>query len=1121
MAGLAFAQDFRSTLQGTVTDPTGASVAKAQVLLKNTDTGVDRTMETDGDGAYLFQFLAPGKYQVTVKAPGFRSLVRSGIELNVTQTVRMDLPLALGDAAETVEVNASVATIETDTTSLGTAIRQEVRDNLPLKGRSSLFMFTLTPGVVNNRYGEDTRPNDTITNVLFSANGAPVAATDVFVDGVANTVNVNRGVNISGWVPAVDAIGEFKLEVGSLSGEFGRSGGSMTNIVVKSGTNQIHGTMYEFFKNSKLDANAYFARGQGRKLAAFGANTYGFALGGPVFLPKLYDGRNRSCWFLNFEGSKEGNGIDFLGSTPTAKMRAGDFSEVPQVIYDPFSVATVNGAPTRTPFAGNVIPPNRQDPVGQKVMAFFPTPNLTPPVAAQPWANNFTFGGKWPRNYNMTAVKFDHKFSDQFTTFVRVNYGTALLIFPFQFDGLASDGRNVVNRPNFGISWGSTFLLSPRRTLDVRLGYARAKEDNKPWSAGFDLASLGFPSSFVSTLQSPSFPLMRVNGFMNLAGSGLVNDPGYTYTLQPSVSEQHGKHLLRYGADLRLLYGNFFRNLSGPGTYSFTNAWTNGPRADTPLATTGFPMASMLLGTAASGSIDRNTGVSILNKYYAFFLQDDFRVTSKLTLNLGMRFEYETPRTERYNRATRGFDRTATNRLGTQTVQGALAYATDSNRGIYNPDRNNFAPRLGLAYSWNTKTVIRAGYGLNYVPVVGSVDAVGFSVTTPMVTSQDGITPLNRLSNPFPQQLGTVGANAAAFLGQNVSYVDPADRTPIYHTWNVNVQRQLFARSLVQVGYIGGKGVRLTSEVSIGNNVSENINQVDPRFLAEGQNLLTVVENPYFGALTSGPLAGRTVQRQQLLRPFPAYGNITRNLPTFGSSSYHSLQAKFETRAYKGLTTIVAYTMAKNLTDIQPYQNTYNRGVERGPAAFDVPQRLTTTMSWDVPIGRGRAMGQQMSKPLDAVIGGWNVAMFNTFQSGFPLSFGLNQNTLFLAGAGGQRPNVVGDPNAGISGRVQDRLLRYFNTAAFAQPANFTFGNAPARASWLRSPGMNNWNLTLTKTFAVTERLKVNLRGSSFNLMNHAVFGGPNTTFGVAQFGQVSSQANISRQHEVVLRVTF
>jgi hypothetical protein len=1112
MAALAWAQDFRSTLQGTVTDPQGATVAKAQVVLRNTNTGVDRAIETDGEGAYLFQFLAPGPYQITVKASGFRTLVRSGLELAVTQTLRLDLPLSLGDTAEMMEVSASAGTIETENTSLGTAIRQEVRDNLPLKGRSSLFMFTLTPGVVNNRYGEDTRPNDTITNILFSANGAPVAATDVFVDGVANTVNVNRGVNISGWVPAVDAIGEFKLEVGSLSSEFGRSGGSMTNIVVKSGTNQVHGTLYEFFRNSKLDANQYFARGQGRPLAAFGANTYGFAVGGPVWIPKLVDGRNRTFWFVNFEGSKEGNAIDFVGSTPTARMRAGDFSEVPQVIYDPFSVATVNGAPTRTPFAGNMIPANRQDPVAQKILPFYPTANRTPPNAAQPWANNFSYSGKWPRNYNMTAVKVDHKFSDRFTTFARINYGTALLIFPFQFDGVASDGRNVVNRPNFGVSWGNTFLLSPRRTLDVRVGFARAKEDNQPWSAGFDLAGLGMPASFVNTLQSPSFPLMRVNGFMNLAGSGLVNDPGTTWTLQPSMSEQRGKHLFRFGTDLRLLYGNFFRNLNGPGTYSFSNAWTNGPRADTPLATTGFPMASMLLGTPVSGSVDRNTGVSILNKYYAFFLQDDFRVTSKLTLNLGLRYEYETPRTERYNRATRGFD---------GANGGSLVYASAEQRGIYNPDRNNFAPRLGLAYSWSPKMVVRMGYGLNYVPVVGSVDAVGFSVTTPMVTTQDGITPLNRLSNPFPQQLAPIGANPAAFRGQNVSYVDPKDRTPMFHTWNINVQRELFSRSVLQVGYIGGKGTRLTSEVSIGNNITENINQVDPRYLSEGQGLLAVVENPFFGSFSSGPLAGRTIQRQQLLRPFPAYGNITRNLPAFGSSSYHSLQAKFETRSYKGLTTLISYTMAKNLTDVQPYQNTYDRRVERGPAAFDVPQRLTTTVSWDVPVGRGRAFGRQMSRGFDAAIGGWNIAMFNTFQSGFPLSFGLNQNTLFLAGAGGQRPNVVGDPNAGISGRVQDRLLRYFNTAAFTQPPNFTFGNAPARASWLRNPGMNNWNLTLTKTFAVTERLKVNLRGSSFNLMNAAVFGGPNTTFGVVQFGQIASQANISRQHEVVLRILF
>jgi hypothetical protein len=1113
-----FAQDFRATLQGTITDPQGASIANASVSLRNVETGVERNTTSGDDGFYRLQFLTPGPYSLQVRAPGFRSAVRDGITLSLSQTLREDVALVLGETSETVQVRAEVNTVETDTTALGTAIRQEIRDNLPLKGRSSLFMFALTPGVVNNRYGEDTRPNDTITNILFSANGAPVAATDVFVDGVANTVNVNRGVNISQWVPAVDSIGEFKLEVGSLSAEYGRSGGSMTNIATRSGTNQIRGSLYEFFRNSRLDANQFFARGQGRRLAPYGANTFGVAVGGPIL-------KNRTFWFTNYEGSREGNAIDFTGSVPTARMRTGDFGEVPLVIYDPLSVADVGGVPTRTPFAGNVIPQNRQDPVARNVIGFYPTANRTASTA-QPWVNNFNFAGKWPRNYNMFVAKVDHQFNQNYNTFFRVNYGTALLIFPFQFDGIATDGRNVVNRPHFGLSWGNTFLLSPRRTLDIRVGYARAKEDNKPYSDGFDLASLGLPQSYINGVQNQAFPNIRVNGFMNLAGSGLVVDPGYTYTLQPSLAEQRGKHLLRYGADLRLLYGNFFRNLNGSGTFNFTNQWSNGPRADAPLGATGFPMASMLIGTPATGSIDQNTGVSILNKYYAFFIQDDWRIASNVTLNLGLRYEFETPRTERYDRATRGFDRTVPYTVGNVPVNGGLAFANTNGlpRGIYDRDTNNFAPRIGIAWSVTPKTVVRTGYALNYVPVVGSVDAVGYSVTTPMVVSANGINIVNRLSNPFPQgQLTPIGNSLGpqTLVGQNISFVEPNDRTPMYHTWNINIQRQVFNGGLVQAGYIGGRGTQLTSEVSIGNNIIENINQVHPDYLSLGTALNQVVSNPFFGAIASGPLAGPTVARQQLLRPFPQFGNITRNLPAFGNNSYHSLQLKFETRSWKGLTTLIAYTWARNLGDIGAHQNYYNRQIERGPMAFDTPQRLTTTISWDVPVGRSRAFGTDMNRALDAAIGGWNIAMFNTFQSGFPLAFGTNANTLLLAGAGGLRPNVVGDPMQGISGSHQDRLSRYFNTQAFAQPANFTFGNAPRRASYVRNPGMDNWNLTLTKTFSITERFKVNLRGSSFNLMNHPVFGGPNTTLGVAQFGVISGQANISRQHEVVLKVLF
>jgi len=1121
------AQDFRATLQGVVSDPSQAAVAKASVTLRNTGTNVERSMETGDDGFYAFQFLPPGTYALTVKAAGFKTVLHEGILLNLSQVLREDIGLTLGENTQILEVRAAVSTVEADSTALGTAIRQEVRDNLPLKGRSSLFMFTLTPGVVNNRYGEDTRPNDTITNVLFSANGGPVAATDVFVDGVANTINVNRGVNISQWVPAVDSIGEFKLEVGTVPAEYGRSGGSVTNIVIKSGTNNFHGSAYEFFRNAALDANQFFSRGQGRPLAKYGSNTFGAAAGGPVWFPKLYNGKNRTFWFANYEGSKEGNAIDRTDSVPTARMRSGDFGELPQVIYDPFSVANIDGAPTRMPFANKIIPANRQDPVGRSLMAFYPAANRAP-NAAQPWVQNFQFSGKWPRDYNMFAAKVDHQFSQRYTTFFRLNYGTALLVFPHQFDGIATDGRNIVNRPHFGLSWGNTFLLSPRTTFDVRTGFARAKERNRPWSDGFDLTSIGFSQQYNNLVQARSFPIIRAQGFQNLAGSGFVEDPGNTYTLQSNLTQQRGKHLIKTGADLRLLYGNFFRNLNGPGTFSFTNAWSNGPRADTPVATSGFPIASLLLGMPSAGSIDLNTGVSILNKYYGFFVQDDFRVTSRLTLNLGLRYEYETPRTERYNRATRGFDRTAQSplRVGGLDLRGGLLYAGTGGlpRGIYEPDRNNFAPRIGFAFTITPRTVFRGGYALHYVPIVGSVDPVGFSVNTPMVVSENGIDPKDRLSNPFPGGFLRPVGNAqglGTLVGQNISFIEPGDRTPRYHTWNVNLQREVFSRAILQAGYIGGRGIGLTSEVSIGNNITENLNQVDPRFLSEGRNLLAVVNNPFFGAIASGPLAGRTVQRQQLLRPYPQFSNITRNLPAFGSTTYHSLQMKFETRSWKGLTSIISYTFSKNLGDISPFQNNYNRRIERAPAAFDVPQRLTTTVSWDVPIGRGRALGKEMHRALDLAVGGWNIAMFNTFQSGFPLSFGVNQNTLFLAGTGGQRPNVTGDPLAGVSGSIVSRLDRFFNTAAFAQPADFTFGNAPARASWLRNPGMNNWNLTLTKTFTLTEGFRLNLRASSFNLMNQPVFAGPNTTLGVAQFGRIFNQANISRQSEVVLKLQF
>ncbi|MGH9659777.1 MAG: hypothetical protein ACRD96_14605, partial [Bryobacteraceae bacterium] len=365
--------------------------------------------------------------------------------------------------------------VQTESTALGQVLRQKVIDTLPLKGHSSLFMFTLATGVVNNRYGEDTRPNDTITNVLFSANGSPVASGDVSVDGVANTVNVNRGVNISQWVPATDAIAEFKLVMGTLPAEYGRTGGSFMNIVIKSGTNELHGSLYEYFRNNVLDANQFFPRGQGRQLAGYGSNTYGVSAGGPIW-------RNRTFFFVNYEGSKEGNAWSQTSAVPTARMRAGDFTEFSGVVYNPLSVRTVDGVPMRDPFPGKIIPQSMQDPVGRNLLRFYPEPTNAGPIAATPWVQNFNASGKWPRDYSAYTVKVDHHIGSRHQMFARMNYGTSHLIFPPQFDGIATPGSNNVNRPHFGIALNDTFLINPSTTFDVRLGYARGKEKRRPWS---------------------------------------------------------------------------------------------------------------------------------------------------------------------------------------------------------------------------------------------------------------------------------------------------------------------------------------------------------------------------------------------------------------------------------------------------------------------------------------------------------------------------------------------------------------------------------------------------------------------------------------------------------------
>jgi hypothetical protein len=1118
------AQEFRGTLQGTVTDPSGAGVPDATATLRNVETGIERNETTDPTGHYLFTFVVPGKYALALKASGFKTTVRDAIQLSVSDSLRVDVDMPLGQASDTVQVTGEVAAVQAESSSLGSVISKKIVDNLPLKGHSSLFLYMAAAGVVGNRYGEDTRPSDTGTNVLFTANGSPPASGEVSVDGVSNTVNVGRGLYLSPWVPSTEAVGEVKLLMGTLPAEYGRAAGVFTNVVIKSGTNELHGSAYEFLRNSAVDANLFFQRGLGQKLTPYAANVYGGTIGGPIVLPKIYNGKNRTFFFFSYEGAREGNGQGPRLSVPTTKMRKGDFSEFNGTIYNPFSVHTVNGAPVRDPLPGNIVPATLQDPVAQKIMDFWPLPNNANVSAATPWVNNYVQSSKWPQTRDVWILKFDHKVTEKNQMFVRLNSGDAFFNFNYDFPGIATPGRNVVHRPNKGFAIDDTYLINASTVLDTRIGYAYGKEQQRPFSFGFDLASLGFPQSFVGAAQFPNFPTIGVNGFESLGGVGYKEQPGYNYSFQSSLSMQRGKHLLKTGVEFNLLRGNFLTNNNPSGSFSFNQAQTGGPRADTP--TSGLAMASFLMGYASGGSIDASTGISLQNFYSGVFFQDDYRVTPKLTLNLGVRWEYQTPATERYNRTTVGFAYNTPSPLKVPglNLNGGLLYAgvNGQPRGIYNPDRNNIGPRIGVAYSLNSKTVLRAGYALSYIALVGSVYPTGYSNTTSMVTTQDGITPKDLLRNPFPNGLLPAIGNSqglATLIGQSISFVDPSDVTPKFHNWHFDVQREIAPRTIVSASYVGSRAINISAApTDFTAAINQNMNQLDPAYLSRGTALLQAVPNPFYGIITSGSLAGQTVQQSQLLKPYPQYTGVSRTAPAFGNSHYASGQFQLEKRTSHGLTALVSYTIAKNLSDLTNADNAYNRQQERGYASFDVPQRLTFSATWDLPFGRGRHYGTNIPRALDLLAGGWAISTFDTFQAGFPLAFSLARST---AGANSGRPNAIGDPASGVSGSIGDRLKNYFNTSAFAQPADFTYGNISPYIGTVRSPGMNNTDATLSKDFAVTERLKVQFRASMFNILNHPVFSGPNTQFGNAAFGQISSQANLNRQWEFATKILF
>ncbi|MBI3280764.1 MAG: TonB-dependent receptor [Acidobacteria bacterium] len=1118
----AAAQSFTGTILGTVRDASGAIVPNATVTAINSDNNQKREATTDASGVYSVPLLPPGKYSIEAVAQGFRKFVQEGIVLQVQQQARVDISLTLGAVSESVTVTADAPVVESTTSSVGKVVdNRRIRD-LPLNTRNVYALIYLTPGVtgsIGNNYN----------SLSYAVNGARRTMMDTIVDGVTAsfpTVNGFTGISV---FPSVDAIEEFKVMGANYSAEFGRSLGSVLNVVFKSGTNSFHGSAYEFLRNSVLDANNFFDNRRGSELASFKRSQFGGTAGGPIR-------RDKTFFLGSYEGLRERSFANRTFTVPTELERQGDFTRTlasngQQVrIFDP---STTRPNPSgsgfiRDAFPGNVIPASRFDPVAVNAMKYFPLPNT--PGTAVTNLNNYSRSGARGINLDQTDARVDHHLNSRQKIFGRYSYrltqDVPVVSFPDEIK--IAEGRIIQENHVHSAVADYSNTLTPNTILSARLGFARTLYVYNNQGLGFLPSSLGLPKDIDAVVDRQMFPRFGPSGYVSLGGNDHRYNAFMSYTALANVSHVKGRHTLKYGYEGRLLRVNVWEARSA-GTFNFSAGFTQGPNPNQASSTAGNSIASLLLGTGTSNNvlIQGWKNVAAQSFYHAAYFQDDWRITSRLTLNLGLRYDLDTPRTERYNRMNY-LDPFARNPLADTVpefpdLRGGVVFVGvgGQSRHQYDWDTNNLAPRVGLAYQLTSKTVIRAAYGHVFGPsnqgAQGTVGPFGFRVEYPWLTTLDGITPYNVLRNPYPQGFREPPGAAEGLLtqaGANLQAVLPDTVTPWAMQWNFTVQQELPAQILMEVAYVGTRGLQLAR----GGESGFTINQLTTDKLALGSRLNDRVPNPFFGKGTGGFFVSPTISRAQLLRPFPQFTDVIPLYSAGASSSYHSLQVTTSKRLSKGILFEGSYTWAKNLDYGMSHQNSYDISDSKSLADADLTHNFVMSWVYELPFGRGRKFGSAISPLVNTVLGGWQLNGITILQTGTPLQITAS-NTAGLFNAV-TRPNNNGR-SARKTGPVHERIDAYFDKTVFSQPAPFTLGNVSPRVSDLRSDGVRNFDLSLFKDFVPKEYLRVQFRAEFLNAFNTPRFGGPNTSVTSRDMGVINSQANTPRQIQFGLKLIW
>lgn len=1181
LAASAAAQIYTGSLTGVVTDPSGAVVPNAGVTATDTAKGIAYRATTDASGRYLIRTLPPSTYTVGVQAAGFNEQTQSGIVLTVNQNASLDFALAISGSAQSVDVQASATRLATEDAVTGQELNRTFINDLPLLGRAVFDLAGLAPGI--------TQPSGGFTIAYHATNfisdGSRTAQTDVLIDGVSTTNFENStGVIIPLYQPSVDAVQEFKVQQSNFSAEMGFSASTVVNLVMRSGSNQFHGSANWFLRNNVLTANDWFSNAYGQDMAARRYNRVGGTLGGPIR-------RDKSFFFFNLEGLLDRSATTFQSGVPSAAMRQGDFGEIctggftstgrctnPNgQLWDPYTGVynPAEGGPVRTGFIpfNNLAtyqspgaarlngtsqqlparPGNLIDPAGAKLMSYFPLPNVNVGQAGYNRFNNWYGVGSNSMKGFQTDLKFDHWFGPKDQTSFKFSRQSGRAEGASAYENLFSPtytGPGIEAALLFALN--HTHTINPRTLLTMSYGYTRQFTDSQDNAQSFNedpISVLGMPD-YMRLSGFKAAPGIQIDSYVSPQGANIGSLPYAllrqgldTHNLVAAVSRIHGRHELKFGVDGRMRRINFVQPGLQAGGFVFHSIMTSEHYG----WGGGDAMASLLIGLGPGGQYTIPAWVSTQNFSIAGYLQDNWRVTDRLTLNLGLRYEIETPRTERFNRQS-FVDPDFPSPLvvpGMPNLRGALRFVDDKDRSPYGWDNNNWAPRFGFAYKLSNKTVVRGGYGLFYAITqrgaagTGGGGSLGFSRTTNWLTNymQDGQTPCCRLSDPFPGTgpnlpLGS-SLGALSFIGEGISgpmRAAIANATPYEQSWTFGLQRALPGDFLLESNYIGKKGTKLY----FGGAGQLNFlgPEIETYSAAQIAGLNTLVPNPFYGiAPANTNLGGPAVRQFQLLRPYPQYTSVSSMPLPLANSSYHALQLKLEKRFSRGLQTLITYTFAKSIDDASigglswmagigtSLQNPNNRRLERSLSAYDIPQVLGISYVYELPFGHGKAIGGSWHPILNGIFGGWKTNGILRFSTGTPLSLSLNQSTP-LPTYGAQRPNLTATLEKTSASNFREQY--FANPEVVVKPALYALGNAPRTIGSVRAPGVNNANLSLLKSFElglVREGMRLEFRGEAFNALNHPQFCGPNTTLGSGNFGRVFGTCSPSRELQLGLKL--